>query len=100
MILSQKYLCPFQTDGLSYFKLYFIKYAAEISSDLDAQQTQINNIAEEVEFHDSEITSLNDDVSSQDNRLDSVEDSVDEWDDKITVLKVANVDITDRLMIV
>ena len=71
-----------------------------MENDLDLQQTQINNIAEEVEFHDSQITSLNDDVSSQDNRLDSVEDDVHEWDYKITALKVANVDITERLITV
>ena len=67
---------------------------------MDAQQTQINIIAEEVEFHDSQITSLNGHVSSQDNRLDSVEDDVHELDDKITALKLANVDITERLITV
>ena len=37
---------------------------------------------------------------AQDARLGVVEDDVDEWDDKITSLEVANVDITDRLIIV
>ena len=37
---------------------------------------------------------------TQDARLGVVEDDVDEWDDKITSLEVANVDITDRLIIV
>ena len=71
------------------------------------QQTQINNIAVDVELLDSEVTSLNDDVtsinddiSSQGERLDAVEDDVDIWDDKITALEVANVDIQDRLLTV
>ena len=57
------------------------------------QQVQINNIAEEVDF-------LEENDVIQDTRLNSVEDEVDEWDDKITVLEVANIDITDRLIIV
>ena len=61
------------------------------------QQTQINNISEDVEFLESEVISLNEDVFSQDVRLDTVEDYADELDDKITALEVSNVDITDRL---
>ena len=58
---------------------------------------QINNIAEEVDFHDAQISSLEDNDVSQDVRLGVVEDDVDEWDDKITALEVANVDIQQRL---
>ena len=64
------------------------------------QQTQIKNIAEEVEFHVSEITSLEENDITQDVRLAFVEDELDYWDDKITALEVANVDITDRLITV
>ena len=71
-----------------------------VENNLDLQQTQINNITEEVEFHDSEITSLAENDITQNVRLDSVEDDVDEWDDKITALEVVNVDITDRLITV
>ena len=72
----------------------------DVESDLDLQQTQINNIAEEVEFHVSEITSLEENDITQDVRLAFVEDDLDYWDDKITALEVANVDITDRLITV
>ena len=55
-----------------------------MNSDLDMQENQ--------------ILSLEENVVAQDIRLGVVEDDVDEWDDKITVLEVANVDITDRLI--
>ena len=57
-----------------------------VEGELETQQTEIKNIAEEVDFLDSDVTSLADDV--------------DEWDDKITALEVANIDITDRLITV
>ena len=57
-----------------------------VKDDLDAQQAQIDNIEVDVSLHDE--------------RLDSVEDNVDELDDKITALEVANIDITERLIIV
>ena len=55
-----------------------------MNSDLDMQENQ--------------ILSLEENVVAQDIRLGVVEDDVDEWGDKITVLEVANVDITDRLI--
>ena len=68
-------------------------FVPDLADDLHAQQTQINNIAEEVDFlEENDIT--------QDARLGTVEDDVDEWDDKITALEVANVDIIDRLITV
>ena len=68
-------------------------FAPDITDDLDAQQTQINTIAEEVDF-------LEENDVTQDARLVAVEDDVDEWNDKIMALEVANVDITNRLITV
>ena len=66
-------------------------FVPDLTDNLDAQQTQISNIAEEVNF-------LEENDVTQDARLGAVEDNVDEWDDKIKALEVANVDITDRLI--
>ena len=75
----------------NFFK-YFIS-CTELTYDLDAQQTQINNIVQDVDSVETR-------VESQEERLDIMENDVDVWDDKITALEVANIDITERLTIV
>ena len=84
--------CPAFVTGISI-------QLTDVESGLDLQQRQINNITEEVNFLDAEVSSLGQNDVIQDDRLDSVEDNMKELDDKITALEVANIDITDRLII-